>query len=179
VDRRGDLVTLAAVLAAFDEGALTLLSNKGTVRRAARDVEEGKVTLIEADGDRAVVAADGETVRVDSAGPAKATCTCPAPGVCRHRIAAVLLLRAGVAPAEAAEDLRAALLAEVAAIPEEALRRFAGRAGWRAALELAEAGGEVDVDGTALRIRLAGGEEVRYLRGLGLDGMVSKVAPTR
>jgi hypothetical protein len=169
-------MTLAAALAAFDDGALRLLSNKGTVRRAVRDVEEGKVTLIEADGDRAVVAADGETVRIDSAGPAKASCTCPAPGVCRHRIAAVLLLQAGVAPAEA-EDLRAALLAEVAAIPGEALRRFAGRAGWRAALELAEAGGEVDVDGTALRIRLAGDEEVHYLRGLGLDGMVSKLAP--
>jgi hypothetical protein len=170
-------VTLASVLAAFDEGALTLLSNKGTVRRAVRDVEEGKVTLIEADGDRAVVAADGETVRIDLGGPAKASCTCRAPGVCRHRIAAVLLLRAGVAPAEAEEDLRAALLDEVATIPEEALRRFAGRAGWRAALELAEAGGEVDVDGAGLRIRLATGEEVRYLRGLGLDGMVSKLAP--
>ena len=182
MDCGGDRVSLASALAPFDEAALAALANKGIVRRAARDVAEGKAVLVSRDGDAAEVAADGETVRIDAGGPTKARCTCPAPGICRHKLAAILLLQAGgdAAPAAPGEDRADALIAEIAAIPEATLRRFAGRAGWRAALELAEAGAEIVADGTALVIRLAGEEhEVRYLGGLGIDGMVSKASPAR
>ena len=47
---------LRASLAAFDEAALTLLANKGAVRRALIDVEQGKVAVSRMDGDVAVVA---------------------------------------------------------------------------------------------------------------------------
>lgn len=171
---------LAAALAAFDEAALATLANKGLVRRAARDVEEGKVALVGVEGGSATVSADGETVTIDAGGPARARCSCPAPGVCRHRIAAVLLLQAGMEASAPAEDPTPALLAEVAAIPEAELRRFAGKAGWRAALEMADAGAEVRAEGSALAIRLAGEEsEIRYLPGLGVEGMVSKLAPAK
>lgn len=176
-------MSLAAMLAAYDEAALEALANKGIVRRAARDVEEGKVTLVERGADSATVAADGETVGLVAEGPASSTCSCPSPGICRHRVAAVLLLRA--APADVrdtlvpASDQTATLVEEIAALAEEALTRFAGKAGWQAALEMAGAASEIVEDGTALVVRLDGEAEVRYLRGIGIEGMVSKAQPAR
>ncbi|MEP9358104.1 SWIM zinc finger family protein [Sphingomonas sp. KR3-1] len=163
---------------AFDEAALAALANKGIVRRAARDVEEGKASVSGWEGETAIVSADGETVRIDARGPAKASCTCPAPGICRHRIAAVLLLQQQEeAPAE---DAAPSLTAEIAALAEEAMIRFAGRAAWRAAQEIAANGGEVSDAGATLVITLRGEDtEVRYLRGLGIEGMVSKAPPAR
>ncbi len=172
-------MTLVATLMAFDEAALAALANKGIVRRAARDVEEGKAAIVGWEGDSAIVSADGETVRIDAHGPSKATCTCPAPGICRHRIAAVLLLQQqqeAVPAGDAAPSLRA----EIAALPEDRLIRFAGRAAWRAAQEIAANGGEVSEAGAALAITLHGeAVEIRYLRGLGIEGMVSKASPAR
>ncbi|AOO82669.1 SWIM zinc finger family protein [Bosea vaviloviae] len=172
-------MTLAATLMAFDEAALAALANKGIVRRAARDVEEGKASVSGWEGETAIVSADGETVRIDARGPAKASCTCPAPGICRHRVAAVLLLQQQEEEAPA-ENAAASLIAEITALPEEAMIRFAGRAAWRAAQEIAAHGGEVSDTGTALVITLRGDDsEVRYLRGLGIEGMVSKASPAR
>lgn len=172
---------LAEALAVFDEAALAALSNKGTVRRAARDLEEGLVTLSVAEGDVATVIADGETVRIDVRGPSAAKCSCPAKGICRHRIGAVLLLQRAPAGGEARpDDTAAGLIAEIAAFPEARLQRLAGRAAWRAAIEIAQAGAEIAADGAALVIRLADDPlEIRYLPGLGPDGMVSKAAPAR
>jgi hypothetical protein len=171
------------MLAAYDEAALEALANKGIVRRAARDVEEGKVALVERGADSATIAADGETVGLVADGPAKSSCSCPSPGICRHRIAAVLLLRATAADSAdtvaPATDQPATLIEEIAALAEEALTRFAGKAGWRAALEMSEAAAEIVEDGTALVVRLDGEAEVRYLRGLGIEGMVSKASPAR
>ncbi len=91
---------LLAALAAFDDGALETLASKGLLRRARRDVEDGKVVVEARAEDSATVRADGEAVAIGPAGPAAASCTCPAAGVCRHRLAAVLALRAGVVGAE-------------------------------------------------------------------------------
>lgn len=175
-------MTLAGALAVFDEAALVVLANKGTVRRAARDVEAGLVAVSAREGDTATIVADGETVCIDARGPAAASCSCPAKGMCRHRIAAVLLLQREAKGDDTAPDEDAAnsLLAEIAALPEEALRRFAGRAAWRAALEIAQAGAEIVVEGTAVTVRLAGEPlDIRYMQGLGPDGMISKTPPAR
>ena len=172
-------MTLAAILMAFDEAALGALANKGIVRRAVRDVEEGKASISGWEGETAIVSADGETVRIDARGPAKASCTCPAPGTCRHRIAAVLLLQQQKeeVPAEGAMPN---LTAEIAALPEDVMIRFAGRAAWRAAQEIAANGGEVSDAGATLVITLRGEDvEIRYLRGLGIEGMVSKASSAR
>ncbi len=172
-------MTLAAILMAFDEPALAALANKGIVRRAARDVEEGKASISGWEGETAIVSADGETVRIDARGPAKASCTCPAPGTCRHRIAAVLLLQQQKKEVPA-EDAVPNLSAEIAALPEDVMIRFAGRAAWRAAQEIAANGGEVSDAGATLVITLHGEDvEIRYLRGLGIEGMVSKASSAR
>ncbi|WP_109808769.1 SWIM zinc finger family protein [Sphingosinithalassobacter portus] len=172
-------MTLAAILMAFDEAALAALANKGIVRRAARDVEEGKASISGWEGETAIVSADGETVRIDARGPAKASCTCPAPGTCRHRIAAVLLLQQQKEEVPE-EDAVPNLTAEIAALPEDVMIRFAGRAAWRAAQEIAANGGEVSDAGATLVITLHGEDvEIRYLRGLGIEGMVSKASSAR
>src|SRR5262245_65556568 len=89
---------LRAVLAVFDDTALEALTNKGIVRRAAKDVEAGKVTIIEETQARIVAAADGETVEVDAGGPRKARCSCLAAGICRHKVEVGLALRERDAP---------------------------------------------------------------------------------
>ena len=170
---------LAQALAPFDEAALAVLANKGLARRAARDVEAGLVALAAVEGGTAVVAADGETVRLDAHGPARARCTCPAPGLCRHRLAATLFLRAAEPAQDDSNARMAALLAEAAAVPEAALQRFAGKAGWRAALDIAD-GASVALDGAALAVTLIGEDlALRFLAGQGVDGVVSKVSAAR
>lgn len=89
---------LREALAVFDEPTLTALASKGLLRRAHADVEKGKVAVVQVEDGLAVLQADGEEVRMGPGGPAAATCSCPAPGVCRHRLAAVLVLQAPVTP---------------------------------------------------------------------------------
>jgi hypothetical protein len=173
---------LAAALKAFDEAALEALGSKGLVRRALRDLDEGKLSFAGDEGDAARILVDGETVTIDGRGPASSRCTCPAPGLCRHRIAATLFLRTAVPQvddvAPEAVDHGALLQSEITALDAAAIAKWAGKASWRAAQELAEAGGPVQIAGSALVIGV-GQDEVRYLAGQGLAGMVSKAKPAR
>lgn len=165
---------LAAALAAFDEAALILLANKGLVRRAARDVEAGLAVVQEGSADAVTVECDGDTVRLDRRGPSFASCTCPAPGVCRHRLAAVLAVQTQAMP-DPAEKEGLGVASDIAALPLEALSKWAGKAAWRAACELAAAGAEVAPDGGGFTVIFPDeGFPVRILPGQGLDGMVSK-----
>jgi hypothetical protein len=183
---------LRAALAVFDDAALETLTNKGIVRRAAKDVEGGKVTITEETEARIVASADGETVELDAGGPRKARCSCPAAGMCRHRIAAVLALRVAAAPLtndtqdqgspETGTAPVADPLAEIVALGPAVIAKWAGKPNLRAAVELlADAiAPEIRRDGAALVIRLSPHEpEVRWLAGQGLDGMVSKASGAR
>ncbi len=162
---------LAAALAAYDPTALAALSSKGLVRRAERDVEAGLVAVGEYSGEGAQVAADGETVRIGVAGPAAAMCTCAARGICRHVLAAVLVLaRAGV------EDLPDPL-AEILALSDGAIAKWAGRAGLRDASALLAAGGEPSIEAGAgsLAVRLSPEQpDVVWVAGRGLAGLITK-----
>ncbi|MEI9851406.1 MAG: hypothetical protein WDN24_11875 [Sphingomonas sp.] len=115
---------LRASLAAFDDAALATLANPGLVRRAHRDLEEGKLRLVSAGAGTAAVEADGQLVTLDARGPRAADCACQSVAVCRHRIAAVLFLRglgdAAPEPPSGPEDI-------VAAFDLAALERWAGR----------------------------------------------------
>ena len=193
---------LRQALAAFDDAALTTLASKGLLRRAQRDLEAGKVALLEAQDEGARVRADGEEVHIGPEGPAAATCSCRAAGVCRHRLAAVLVLRRSDTPdgAEAAEapaDRRNAEaeassqpsaaeagdpLAEILALSPEAIAKWAGKATLRAALEVLETGAApaIRAEGASLVVRLRPEDpEVRFLAGRGLDGMLSKAPRSR
>ena len=89
---------LQAAYANYDDEALAALASIGLLRRAAKDVEAGKVAWHPEGGAAAgSVAADGQRVQLALPGPAAARCDCPAPGVCKHILAAALWLRAAPA----------------------------------------------------------------------------------
>lgn len=170
---------LRTSLSAFDDAALATLANPGLVRRAHRDLEEGKLRLISAGDGRAAVEADGQLVALDTRGPRAADCACKSVAVCRHRIAAVLFLQRlgdqAEAPAAAADPAEIA-----AALDPTALQRWAGKANWRAALELFEAAVTVEPTASAIAVTFPDLEgPVRILRGQGFDGIVSKATKTR
>jgi hypothetical protein len=185
----------------YDDAALAALASAGLLRRAAKDVEAGKVGWSpddSADGGAAagIVLADGQHVRLAAAGPGAASCDCPAPGICKHILAAALWLRAAPQSMPAAQAASAApaaapsapepaaptvdVLAEVLALDQAAVFKAAGLAAARKAAGLQ---GELDgaaiaVQGAVLAITLPGLELVcRYVAGAGYEGMVSEAEP--
>ena len=168
-------------LAVYDDTALAALANPGLVRRAHRDVDEGKVRLINAAPGKVEVEADGHLVMLDTRGPGAAQCACKSVAVCRHRIAAVLFVLAQASGGSASEEEAAAEV--VAADPQEllaafdpaALARWSGRASWRAALELAGGPAAIILQPNAIAVELEGLEgAILILRGQGFDGIISK-----
>lgn len=167
-------------LAAYDDTALAALANPGLVRRAHRDLEEGKVRLVTGSPGKAEVEADGHRVMLDARGPGAAQCGCKAVAVCRHRIAAVLFVLAQemAEPAPAAEvPLPAAADPGelLATFDPAALERWAGKASWRAALEMAGDAASVEAQANTIAVELSGVEgAILILRGQGFDGVISK-----
>lgn len=95
-----------SAFAAYDAETLAALAGEGLLRRAQKDLDAGKVARIEYEP--LSVLADGQTVRLDPLKPERSTCTCPAAGWCKHRVAAVLLIRAAeaAAPSEHAQAVQ-------------------------------------------------------------------------
>jgi hypothetical protein len=178
-----------AVYGNYDDDALTALASAGLLRRAAKDVEAGKVGW-HADGGAAdgVVAADGQRVQLAPQGPGAARCDCPAPGVCKHILAAALWLRSAPAPAPSADAAaldaapveQANVLDEVLALDADALFKAAGVAAVRKAAGMQDTldTAEIAVQGAVLNIRLPALDLVcRYIAGTGYAGMVSEAEP--
>lgn len=171
-------------LSAFDDAALATLANPGLVRRAHRDVEEGKVRLVGSEAGKAAVEADGQLVSLDARGPRAADCACRSVAVCRHRIAAVIFVLAQDAGDAGAAVLSDEPASDPAGIMAEfdlvRLEKWTGKASWRAALELAVTAVEIDSAANAIAVTFPDIEgAVRILRGQGFDGIVSKASKTR
>ncbi|MGA5821157.1 hypothetical protein ACPC54_25220 [Kitasatospora sp. NPDC094028] len=82
-----------ADLLALDTDTLAALANRGLVKRAARELAagDGPVPALDPDGTLRGTCPDGSTVALPpGTGLDGGSCTCAAPGVCRHRIALVL-----------------------------------------------------------------------------------------
>lgn len=197
------LSALRAVLAAFDDAALEALASPGLLRRARKDLEAGlRIELGEPAPDGAVrVRIDDVTVTIPASGPARATCTCPAPGICRHVVCACLELRgSGLASANtvgiAIDEADApsatwadpptsarvapagdgAARAEILAISAPDLRKWAGAAGLRAAERTLSEEPALSIEdaGATVLVRFpVRGAEARFFQGAGLDGMVA------
>ncbi|WP_426076026.1 SWIM zinc finger family protein [Janthinobacterium sp. PSPC3-1] len=163
-----------AVYRSFDDDSLATLANAGLLRRALKDVEAGKVGWQgEAGG---VVLADGQRVTLDGGGPQKARCDCPAPGICKHILAASVWLRE--LPAENAGMAAVpGVLEEVLAQDSALLCKQAGKPAVRQALAWLAEGDEVvaTVVNARLQIELPALKlACGYLRGAGYEGMVSE-----
>ena len=85
--------TRRADLAELGVEALTALANPGFVKRAQKDIAEGRLPQIEVDAQATVHALyeDGQRASL-AVGKSlrEASCTCPAAGLCRHRVTLVL-----------------------------------------------------------------------------------------
>jgi len=112
---------LRAALQQADEEYFTGLSNKGTVKRALKDLA-GLAPAAREEGD-AVLVTLGDTTCTIRAPLGGSECTCPAPGMCRHRIAAMLWLKEqlGDGAPEEKPDLSALL-----EVPVDQIRRAMG-----------------------------------------------------
>lgn len=177
---------LSEAIQSYDDEALATLANAGLLRRASRDLDNGKAAFERIEGDTAFVQVDGHTVEIGLDGPVRSACTCPAVGVCRHRLAAVLVLRqmdagSGADEASADETAEPADPAEwLEEINLDQARKFAGKPGWRAALELADEAGDVVAAGTRVAVTFASLDEpVLILKGQGMAGVVSKATKAR
>jgi len=165
-----------AIYRHFDDDTLAALASVGLLRRAAKDVEAGKVAWESPpDSKHGQVRCDGQLVRIGEDGPARAQCDCTAPGVCKHILAAALWLRQvpAAGPVEAAADA----LAEVLALPGAAAFKAAGIAATRKAAALAAEIGPATLhpQGGVLVIELPElGLVCRFIAGAGFPGMVSE-----
>lgn len=188
---------------AYDDDTLAALANAGLLRRAAKDVEAGKVAWAQRGPTGGVVAADGQQVSLDGRGPQQARCDCPAPGICKHILGAVLWLRGGAGdagdrqgrlaeadappvqttPQVVSTPTEPALvapgpdpLAEVLALAPAALFKAAGAAAVRRAATTPVGHIEWQVQGAALVMALPElGQVCRWVAGAGFAGMVSEV----
>ena len=144
----GDFVSVSSelreLLSRYDEDTLVAWANRGLFRRASKDLESQQPTLKEDSASSLLIEFMGHSIRFDSRGPAQATCSCPASGVCHHLLAAVLWLQresvtstegtnsgADSSAAEADENALTRLHDELVGIPAASLVRHAGKAGYR------------------------------------------------
>lgn len=153
------LEELKAQLVRFEDGAFAALANKGLLRRARKDLEKEQAEIIEATSALVAMRFGGHRVEFDARGPSHATCSCPAHGSCQHVLAAAITLASlsedsphggaisttpaspssesppdgsaiSTTPTESSDSLaplRTALLEMTA----RALRKHAGKAGYR------------------------------------------------
>jgi len=164
-----------AVYRNIDDDALAALASAGLVRRAAKDVDAGKVSWREPPGALGgVVDADGQRVVLDGAGPARAACDCPAPEMCKHVLAAAIWLRgAGAADAAVPPDA----VSEILALDPAAVCKAAGAAATRRAHALFNEApaAQLTVLPGALLIALPELDiACRFIGGAGYAGMVSE-----
>ena len=100
----GSTTTWRADLLELTPEALTALANAGFVKRAQKDVAAGLLPKLETGADGVVQAQFDDGVRT-SLPPGRtlrdAQCSCPASGMCRHRVMLVLAYQAQAASAKA------------------------------------------------------------------------------
>lgn len=164
----------------FDDDALAALASAGLVRRAAKDVDAGKVAWESApDARQGKLRADGQLVSIGPDGPARAACDCPAPEMCKHILAATIWLRSNT-PADGGAEASADIMAELLALAPAALLKTAGVVATRKAAALFAEAGDASVSTQAGALLIALPEldfTCRYISGGGFAGMVSEAAP--
>lgn len=163
---------IAAVARMLGDEELIALANRGLVRRARKDLESATPTIQDETPDGVTWRWDQQTVTLAER-PAQSRCTCPAGGICRHILACLLHL--GSVPATGpTADAAEPCGAEITALHDEELERWAGKALWqRARKELAFGLSVICEDGAPFIGRIADWNAVcRWMPGAGLEGML-------
>jgi len=174
------LKSVLSLIAGFDEGTWEALANKGLVRRARKDLESGISVEVEESGDLLRFKVPPYQVTMPSAGPAKASCTCPARGVCQHVLTAGMWLQTNVGLTRIGKESHQSdvvtpekIEEEMLAITLEQLQQWAGVAAIREARQMATSGKRSGGTSGVVTIDFPDqGIQTRYTPGGGLDGII-------
>lgn len=172
------LSRIAALVAGFDDASWEALASVGLLRRARKDLEKGVVVeRSEQTGESLQFKVQAFTVWMPAAGPAKATCSCPAPGICQHILMVCLFLQTQAASSgeKRVSSSPETIRDEIGFFTQERLKSWAGASDYRAGIALLEKNALAPVIeyGETVTIRLMPSSiEARYVPGAGLDGMV-------
>ena len=109
--------SLKHLLVQADDGYLEGLSNRGTVKRAYKDLEQEQPEVVWDEETGEAQAAFGDTVCHIRAPLGESTCSCPSRSVCRHIVAAILYLRQGLIAEEYPPSQASAVETSAAAAP--------------------------------------------------------------
>lgn len=137
---------MRADLLALTSEAVAALANVGLVKRAQKELEQGKGPEIEEDADGVVTGRfpDGVTARLPPGVALRdAPCSCGSSAVCRHRVALALAYPAWVQESSGSQDIGASPEAanwSPGAVDDEALRARLGRRMFERAAALRRAG---------------------------------------
>ncbi len=167
---------LRILVRSLDDSTLEALASKGLLRRAQKDIERGVTIVVEQeDAARVSFKVDQFKVTIPEVGPVKATCTCPAAGVCQHILAAVLHLKSSGPAQEKSESGSATSQAEqeLMSMMRDQLEEWAGEANFRAALDLAShSPAEISAERGIVVCLPALNSRCHYSPGAGLDGVI-------
>ena len=168
---------LVSLLSSFDDASWEALSSKGLLRRARKDLERITVEVVDETGDSLQVSVPPFVVSVPASGPAKATCSCPSPGVCQHILIAGLFLQSySKAEVIAKVAITAdSIRTEVSLLTPETLKAWVGSTDYRKGVALFEKNflpPVIEYEETVIIRLLPSSIEVRFVPGSGLDGMI-------
>ena len=163
---------LKNMLLQVDDEYLTGLCNKGTVKRAYKDLDQEKPSAVWQETETEVTLK--ETVCKIRMPLGESTCTCPSRSICRHIITAILYLKKNQpedekeekAPPKTAEEsqeifsgkeaLKQALEQEIIEYPIEKLKRACGNKRYRELLDYLQAGEQPQIrEGTVITVRVS------------------------
>ncbi len=176
---QNDLITrIVAIVSGFDDAAWEALASTGLLRRARKDIEKGlAIEVLGVENEAVRVNVPPFVVTMPASGPAKARCSCPAPGVCQHIIAAGLYLQTFSAVADEPKTVHteSSIRSEITLLTPERLKAWAGSADYRAGVALFEKNSlppVISYEDTVLVRLLPTGLETRFMPAAGLDGMI-------
>ena len=162
---------LKNMLLQVDDEYLTGLCNKGTVKRAYKDLDQEKPSAVWQETETEVTLKEAVCrIRMPLG---ESTCTCPSRSICRHIITAILYLKKNQpedekeekAPPKTAEEsqeilfgkeaLKQALEQEIIEYPIEKLKRACGNKRYRELLDYLHAGEQPQIqEGTIITVKV-------------------------
>jgi len=182
------LIKLQAILAALDDDALAALANRGLLRRARKDLESNPPTILKVEENSISLQVSDAVVTVPEL-PSHSHCSCPAAGICRHILAALVYVREAsslaISPSAQQSPCHVKALPAIeqpsnrtpedvlGAATEEEIQSWAGKAVWKKALTRLASGPRVEIEATStLVVRFPSlNLTCRWIPGGGLDGM--------
>jgi hypothetical protein len=110
---------LRGLLKVVDDEVLVSLANRGLLRRAQKDLDSASPAILAVEDGLVQVQMADATVDAREL-PSKCTCSCPATGICRHILSALLYLRDSADLAECDEPVQVGLFGDDTAAGEVA-----------------------------------------------------------